>query len=80
MIKYNTFFFFPILLYFSKITCLHGQKKPKKNIFAEKGDFSNKKRDLKETKKWFRSLKRPRPPKRDPIGSSGVRSIQNAGI
>ena len=38
-------------------------------LFAEKGDFSNKK-DLRDPKSGFGLLRDPGLPKRDPVGSS----------
>ena len=40
-------------------------------LFAEKRDFSNKKRPKRDPKSGLGLLRDPGPPKRDPIGSSG---------
>ena len=40
-------------------------------LFAEKGDFSNKKRPKRDPKSGLGLLRDPGPPKRDPVGSSG---------
>ena len=41
-------------------------------LFAEKGDFSNKKRPKKDPKSGLGLLRDPGLPKRDPVGSSGA--------
>ena len=40
-------------------------------LFAEKGDFSNKKRPKRDPIGGLGLLRDPGPPKRDPVGSSG---------
>ena len=40
-------------------------------LFAEKGDFSNKKRPKRDPKSGLGLLRDPGLPKRDPVGSSG---------
>ena len=40
-------------------------------VFAERGDFSNKKRPKRDPKKYLGLLRDPGLPKRDPVGSSG---------
>ena len=41
-------------------------------LFAEKGDFSNKKRPKRDPQSGLGLLRDPGPPKRDPIGSSDI--------
>ena len=41
------------------------------NLFAEKGDFLNKKRPKRDPKSGLGLLRDPGLPKRDPVGSSG---------
>ena len=41
-------------------------------LFAEKGDFSNKKRPKRDPKSGLGLLRDPGLPKRDPVGSSGI--------
>ena len=60
----------------SKNHTLEWQKRLKKRdpmqLFAEKGDFSNKKRPKRDPKSGLGLLRDPGPPKRDPVGSSGI--------
>ena len=54
------------------------QKQHKKNplqLFAEKGDFSNKKRPKRDPKSGLGLLRDPGLPKRDPVGSSASPTI-----
>ena len=44
-------------------------------LFAEKGDFSNKKRPKRDPKSGLGLLRDPGLPKRDPVGSSGIHII-----
>ena len=48
------------------------QKRDPFKIFAEKGDFSNKKRPKRDPKSGLGLLRDPGLPKRDPVGSSAV--------
>ena len=58
----------------SKNHTLEWQKRLKKRdpmqLFAEKGDFSNKKRPKRDPKSGLGLLRDPGLPKRDPVGSS----------
>ena len=59
---------------------LEWQKRLKKRdpmqLFAEKGDFSNKKRPKRDPKSGLGLLRDPGLPKRDPVGSSGNPRVQ----
>ena len=44
-------------------------------LFAEKGDFSNKKRPKRDPKSGLGLLRDPGLPKRDPVGSSAYEHI-----
>ena len=61
----------------SKNHTLEWQKRLKKRdpmqLFAEKGDFSNKKRPKRDPKSGLGLLRDPGLPKRDPVGSSDTR-------
>ena len=48
------------------------KKRDPLQLFAEKGDFSNKKRPKRDPKSGLGLLRDPGPPKRDPVGSSGI--------
>ena len=60
----------------SKNHTLEWQKRLKKRdpmqLFAEKGDFSNKKRPKRDPKSGLGLLRDPGLPKRDPVGSSAL--------
>ena len=49
-------------------------------MFAEKGDFENKKRPKRDPKSGLGLLRDPGPPKRDPIGSSAVLELLLAPV
>ena len=51
------------------------EKRDPMQLFAEKGDFSNKKRPKRDPKSGLGLLRDPGLPKRDPIGSSGMESV-----
>ena len=67
----------------SKNHTLEWQKRLKKRdpmqLFAEKGDFSNKKRPKRDPKSGLGLLRDPGLPKRDPVGSSAYRSLLPGG-
>jgi hypothetical protein len=75
-LKVYLIFFFYILHNFPKKYTLEWQKRPKKRdpmqLFAEKGDFTNKKRPKRDPKSGLGLLRDPGLPKRDPVGSSGI--------
>ena len=58
---------------------MNGKKNLKKethcNFFAEKGDFSNKKRPKRDPKSGLGLLRDPGLPKRDPVGSSAIVTV-----
>ena len=49
------------------------KKRDPMQLFAEKGDFSNKKRPKRDPKSGLGLLRDPGVPKRDPVGSSAIR-------
>ena len=49
-------------------------------LFAEKGDFSNKKRPKRDPKSGLGLLRDPGLPKRDPVGSSAIDTAIENGL
>ena len=75
-LKGQTYFCLLYIVLLSKNHTLEWQKRLYKRdpmqLFAEKGDFSNKKRPKRDPKSGLGLLRDPGLPKWDPVGSSGT--------